>query len=88
MSTVPRIQSSNQCKITFHKWRLFNVGTERKVQNLTENSLLEYLLSVHVCSVLFPGIYLRTNIPLIKWKELSLVLDKIWAEYYNDCWKK
>jgi hypothetical protein len=28
------------------------------------------------------------NISIINWKELSLTIGKIFAEYLMDCWKK
>jgi len=35
------------------------------------------------CFVLFPGIYLKRNIPVKTGKELNPIIEKIWSEYFN-----
>jgi hypothetical protein len=58
------------------------VERERKATNLTENSVLENLLSsVHIIlfCAMFPGFYLRRNIPYKKWTKLNLIVEIIYA---------
>lgn len=71
-------------------WNYLPVIGYRK-QEFNRQTLLKYLM-VSVCTVLlstvFSKIYMLRNISIINWKELSLTIGKIFAEYLMDCWKK